>query len=79
MYPYVQHGDVVIGDAFNTCMSDTFSSVVVCCCFCGVGSFCFFSMWCWSSAGVGDSLRLALMVTCGGNCSSGVDTFVSSV
>jgi len=64
----------------STFTSDTGETVLVgvgCCSFCGVDDFGFFSGGCSIGAGVGDSLRLALMTTVGGNCVVVLDTFVS--
>ena len=49
-------------EASNTLTSDTCSFDVGCSSFCGVDGFGFFSGGCSTGAGVGDSLRLALMV-----------------
>ena len=68
---------VSIGEASDTFMSDTFSFDVGCCSFCGVVGFGFFAGDCSTGAGVGDSLRLALMATVGGSCSLVLDTLIS--
>ena len=70
---------MTIGEASNTFTSDTFSFGVGCSSFCGVDGFVFFSGGCSTGAGVGDSLRLALMVTVGGSSSLVLDTFISCV